>query len=36
MIAELRRAVEQHTELTYDDDVLPQLWQWCALPEVRG
>ena len=36
MIAHLWRAVEQHTELTYDDDFLPQQRQLCALPEVRG
>jgi len=36
MIAYLWRAVEQHTELTYDHDFLPQQRQLCALPEVRG
>ena len=36
MIAQLRRAVEQHTELTYYDDFLPLLRQRCALPGVRG
>ena len=34
MSAQLRRAVEQHTELTYDDYFLPR--QRCALPGVRG
>ena len=36
MIAQLRRAVEQHTELTYDYDFLPQQRQRCGLPGVRG
>jgi hypothetical protein len=36
MIAQLRRAVEQHAELTYDYDVLRQQRQRCALPGVRG
>jgi hypothetical protein len=36
MIALLRCTVDQQTELTYDDDVLPQHRQRCALPGVRG
>ena len=36
MIAQLRRAVEQQTELTYDYGFLPQHRQRCALPRVRG
>jgi hypothetical protein len=35
LIAQLRRAVEQHAELAYDDDLLPQYRQRCALPRVR-
>jgi len=35
MIAQLRRAAEQHAELTYDNDFLPQYRQRCALPGVR-
>ena len=33
MIAQLRRAAKQYTELTYDSDFLPQ--QRCVLPGVR-
>ena len=36
MIAQLWRALEQHTELTYEYDFLLQPRQRCALPEVRG
>jgi hypothetical protein len=36
MIAQLRRAVEQHIELTDDYESLPQHRQRCALPGVRG
>jgi hypothetical protein len=36
MIAQLRRAVEQHTELTDDYESLPHQRQRCALPGVRG
>ena len=36
MIAQLRRALEQQTELTYYYNVLPQERQQCALPGVRG
>ena len=36
MIAQLRRVVEQHTELSYDYDFPPQQRQRCFLPEVRG
>jgi hypothetical protein len=35
LIAQLRRAVEQHAELTYDVDVLPRYRQRCGLPGVR-
>jgi len=36
MIAQMRRAVRQRTELTYVYDLLPQQQQWCVLPELRG
>ena len=36
MIAPLRRAMEQQTELTYHYDFLPQHRKQCALPGVRG